>query len=445
MMKKLQIKIANKKIVVSRLNGKFVLNGWITVKKNHDNEEEKGRHLFIGEGETPAQAMKRQWGVDLEGKKETPQIEEHTNRRNEKNISAYKKKTLEQQQKLDELNQKKEIARKIYLEEDDKFIDFAKKKGLTLTEAKKIYPSIKELKAKTDDFQKLIDESIEFRKSTIDELSKSIRDEIENYNSNTNKLVEEFDKIPDLTKEYTDKLAELRKEREEIYRRESSGEIDKKTSLALFLENTATIHDVKEKEQIARAQQLEENIKILNKKDTNFKLKSQTTNMAEMSNKLKYALDGFIGDGVVPSNAVVSMNRIKKGARAFAKEDTINLNEGDTVDVAIHEYMHFIEKNNPRLLANSLAFAKSRTEGEKTKSLATITGMRSYKGEYAKKDKFFDPYCGRVYSIDQEYNTANASEILSMGMQRLFTEPKKFAQEDREYFNFCIASIKGDL
>ena len=444
-MKKLQIKIANKKIVVSRLNGKFVLNGWITVKKNHDNEEEKGRHLFIGEDETPAQAMKRQWGVDLEGKKKTPQIEEHTNKRNEKNISAYKKKTLEQQKKLDEINQKKEIARKIYLEEDDKFRDFAKKKGLGLYDAEKIYPNRKELQAKIDEFRTLVDKSIEFRKSTIDELSKSIRDEVENYNSSTNKLVEEFDKIPDLTKEYTDKLAELRKERENIYKRESAGEFDRTTSLKMFAENTLAIREVKEKELKARAQQIEENIKILNKKDTNFELKSQTKEMTEMSNKLKSALDGFIGDGVVPSNAVVSMNKIKRGARAFAKEDTINLNEDDTLDVAIHEYMHFIEKNNPRLLANSLAFAKSRTEGEKTESLATLTGNRSYKGEYAKKDKFFDPYCGRVYSMDKEYNSANASEILSMGIQRLFTEPKKFAQEDREYFNFCIASIKGDL
>lgn len=42
---------------------------WITVKNNHDNPEEKGRHLLLeGEGEnqeTPAEAMKRQWKVDI--------------------------------------------------------------------------------------------------------------------------------------------------------------------------------------------------------------------------------------------------------------------------------------------------------------------------------------------------------------------------------------------
>lgn len=42
---------------------------WITIKKDHDNPEEKGRHLLLeGEGEnqeTPAEAMKRQWKVDI--------------------------------------------------------------------------------------------------------------------------------------------------------------------------------------------------------------------------------------------------------------------------------------------------------------------------------------------------------------------------------------------
>ncbi|MBO7712509.1 MAG: DUF1073 domain-containing protein [Methanobrevibacter sp.] len=42
---------------------------WITVKNNHDNPEERGRHLLLeGEGEnqeTPAEAMKRQWKVDI--------------------------------------------------------------------------------------------------------------------------------------------------------------------------------------------------------------------------------------------------------------------------------------------------------------------------------------------------------------------------------------------
>lgn len=59
-MKILKIKIANRQIIV---------------KRNHDDEGEKGRHLFVRGGETPAEAMKRQWGVDLEKKKTESQTE----------------------------------------------------------------------------------------------------------------------------------------------------------------------------------------------------------------------------------------------------------------------------------------------------------------------------------------------------------------------------------
>ena len=64
----LLIKIQNKNISVKKKNGKYIFNGWITVKKDHSNEEETGRHLFVKDGETPAQAMKRQWGIKLNKK-----------------------------------------------------------------------------------------------------------------------------------------------------------------------------------------------------------------------------------------------------------------------------------------------------------------------------------------------------------------------------------------
>ena len=126
----------------------------------------------------------------------------------------------------------------------------------------------------------------------------------------------------------------------------------------------------------------------------------------------------------------------------------MNLDAADTLDVAIHEYMHFVEEQNPRILMNSLAFAKMRTGEEKTEPLSKLTGNKLYKGEYAKKDGFFDPYCGRIYNPRDRYNSydgATASEIMSMGLQYIVKNPKKFAEEDREYFDFVIANIRGDI
>ena len=98
------------------------------------------------------------------------------------------------------------------------------------------------------------------------------------------------------------------------------------------------------------------------------------------------------------------------------------------------------------MLKNSLAFAEYRTHGENNASLSHLTGVRSYRStEIAKKDRFFSPYCGKIYSNEKEYKTASASEIMSMGVERLFREPAKFAKEDREYFDFVVANLRGEL
>lgn len=407
---------------------------WITVKPHGD--EEKGRHLLLEGDETPKEAMKRQWGVDVDKKKKVDMLK----------TSKYKEKTLQQQKEIAELKEKEDKAYNEWLEEEKKLRDFARSKGLGLYDAQKQYPD----KEKYEDLRKKRDEIKEKRMAlqakTVDDLSKNIKEELNNYSSKTDSLVKELDKIEDKTKITNEKYSQLQKERDDIYKQLDSGKIERTEALSLFAQNTLKIHEINEEKKKALEEQIKENTKILNKKNTNFKLKSKTTSMGEMSTKLKNTLDGFIGDDVVPEKSVVNVKKLRSGGRAFAKDDSINITVEDGLDVAIHEYSHFIEHENPRVLANSLAFAKMRTEGEKTQSLATITKNRSYKGEYAKKDKFFDAYCGKIYSLDKEsYDNANASEILSMGMERLFKEPKKFAQEDREYFNFVIASIKGDI
>lgn len=55
------------------INSKDIVNNdkWITVKPN--GEENKGRHLLLEGNETPKEAMKRQWGVELDKNKDTKQ------------------------------------------------------------------------------------------------------------------------------------------------------------------------------------------------------------------------------------------------------------------------------------------------------------------------------------------------------------------------------------
>ena len=58
--------------------------------------------------------------------------------------------------------------------------------------------------------------------------------------------------------------------------------------------------------------------------------------------------------------------------------------------------------------------------------------------EYKRKDNFFEPYCGKDYSD-------GSTEIFSMGVQRLIESPGQFYQEDREYFNFIVGLMRGDI
>lgn len=66
---------------------------WITVKPHGD--EEKGRHLLLEGDESPKEAMKRQWGVDVDKKKKIDMLK----------TSKYKEKTLQQQKEIAEFKE----------------------------------------------------------------------------------------------------------------------------------------------------------------------------------------------------------------------------------------------------------------------------------------------------------------------------------------------------
>lgn len=74
-MKTLTFNYKNRLIEISKVNNEK----WITIKPH--GQDAKGRHLMLQDGETPKEAMKRQWGVDVDKKnngKEEIQIEKET-------------------------------------------------------------------------------------------------------------------------------------------------------------------------------------------------------------------------------------------------------------------------------------------------------------------------------------------------------------------------------
>jgi len=112
------------------------------------------------------------------------------------------------------------------------------------------------------------------------------------------------------------------------------------------------------------------------------------------------------------------------------------LHERQRISIA-HEFGHHLEHNNPEIYKMAKEFLDKRGAGETPTFLNDLQPDRKYdKTEKVFKDKFLDPYCGKIYSD-------NSTEIVSMGLQYLTENPGKFADEDPEYFDLMIDILHG--
>lgn len=144
---------------------------WITVKPH--GEEEKGRHLKLEGDETPKEAMKRQWGVDVDKKKQL-----QPEKRSEKSVTTEKsesRKKLEQEKEdidkrirlindsLDAINKESDKEKKKILENE-----FGK---LSFENQKEYYSRMAELTkrfADNKERQQLLEEKRELNKKYFD-------------------------------------------------------------------------------------------------------------------------------------------------------------------------------------------------------------------------------------------------------------------------------------
>lgn len=123
----------------------------------------------------------------------------------------------------------------------------------------------------------------------------------------------------------------------------------------------------------------------------------------------------------------------RKGRSFFSNEEfTVYMSEYAGKETSVHELGHWMERMYPESNRQARLFRTSRTKGESAQWLG-----RGYdKSEVAKVDKFFDPYCGKIYDH-------GSTEIISMGMERMATAPLTFALEDPDYFDFIYDLCRG--
>ena len=116
------------------------------------------------------------------------------------------------------------------------------------------------------------------------------------------------------------------------------------------------------------------------------------------------------------------------------------------VATAVHEIGHIIELAHPPILLASKHFiARRAPKGGPARPLAEITGDLDYeKDEIAFPSNWRarggTPYTGKFYGIS--LNEAVATEVISTGLERLYTSPRSFFQQDADFFLFMMLTLQ---
>lgn len=127
-----------------------------------------------------------------------------------------------------------------------------------------------------------------------------------------------------------------------------------------------------------------------------------------------------------------------KGGRAYYSygEGAIRMGNFNKVQTYVHELGHSYEHRSFVINQKAQKFLASRTKGETAQSLKKLTGSGYEADELAKPDKFFDPYVGKIYG-------STASEITSMGVELMYSNPVRLLERDPEMFEFIVDLLRG--
>ncbi len=122
----------------------------------------------------------------------------------------------------------------------------------------------------------------------------------------------------------------------------------------------------------------------------------------------------------------------------------IEISSDSKLPIVIHEMAHWLEDSSDHVHKRCVEFLDYRCKGESPEKLSKLTGEKGYGAkEVARKDKFFHPYCGKDY-VEKD-GDRYATEILSMGFERILEKPLQFMQEDPEYFSFVLLLLRGAI
>jgi len=193
-------------------------------------------------------------------------------------------------------------------------------------------------------------------------------------------------------------------------------------------------------------------IVIPHEKRGRLKLRFETSDPAIRQSITQAAnfLMGFVSPKWLPRSEIrvqalpVSENRAY--ATGLGKNASIHLQPGVVnVETAIHELAHHIEGDHRFILELSKRFIARRARGGTPERLRDLTGHDYGADEITLRANWTtrggSHYVGKFYG--SSLKQATATEVISMGLERLYREPDTFFREDSDYFLFLLLALQS--
>jgi hypothetical protein len=162
-------------------------------------------------------------------------------------------------------------------------------------------------------------------------------------------------------------------------------------------------------------------------------------NTRKQNGRENQALDSAVAWLEAVSGGAISSMNVKvlptRDRRSFHSGGNIYMNKSQMdLPVLIHELGHAIDYST-----NQHRFTKAFEAQAIQKQPTRWTGGGCKNDEVGSKNGFLDNYTGKYY------DRPRSSEVMAMGLQRLYHDPVTFASESPDHFNFTVANIRGLL
>ena len=184
-------------------------------------------------------------------------------------------------------------------------------------------------------------------------------------------------------------------------------------------------------------------------KNVQFKREGLDNFLHKVVDQVSWRLDGAISERLqqwVDETIIRSIPKNVKERRAYFKgtrhgelDQGVYLPTGVTPETVAHELGHSLE-TNANIHAAAHGFLYHRVGKEPAKPMGGGFGQL----EVGRGDEFGAVFGRDARYVGKHYKTED-TEIVSMGLEKMFSDPVHFAEADREYFKFMLGILDGSF